>query len=87
MLQINDIVEFFEKRKDKSINEIAKDLLKEYDIRKKPEKSCFECIHYKRVIPGEITYVGGIFPKIENCNMGHEINRYKADYCQDYWRV
>lgn len=87
MLQINDIVEFFEKRKDKSINEIAEDLLKEYDIRKKPEKFCFECIHYKKVMPGEITFARGIFPKIENCSMGHKISIYKADCCQDYWRV
>lgn len=75
------------------INKIVDDeektykILKKFDVHKRPERRCFQCLHYKKILPGQITYVGGHFPNIEECSYGHKISRYAADYCKDFFEV
>ena len=80
-----ELIDYLSINKDRPIEELVDNMLKNYNIHKKPKKSCFECIHYKKIHPGEITYVGDHFPDIESCSMGHNPGSYTANFCKDYF--
>jgi len=58
-------------------------IVNDYDIDKKPEKTCRSCWNFKQIQPWEVTHYGDFYDP-GHCTLGHTVHKHAADMCPDY---